>query len=95
MSRAVIATDVPGTRELVQHERNGLLFAPGDADQLAAHLVRLAGHPAEARLMGKRGTEVVSEQQLWANDVARRHLDVYAGTLRTHELGRSGERTRS
>lgn len=89
MRRAVVATDVPGTRELVQHGRNGLLFPPGDADRLAAHLERLARQPAEARLMGQRGTEVVGEQQLWASDVARRHLNLYEDVLQARKVGAS------
>ena len=33
-------------RELIRHERNGLLFAPGDAASLAAQLLRLASEPS-------------------------------------------------
>lgn len=40
----IVATDVPGTRELVQHEHTGLLSAYGDADALAHNLDTLCRH---------------------------------------------------
>ncbi len=39
----VVASRIGGIPELVQHEVNGLLFSPGDADALAQGLARLAG----------------------------------------------------
>ena len=43
--RPVIASDIGGIPELVDHEQNGLLFAPGDIDGLARALRRLADEP--------------------------------------------------
>jgi glycosyltransferase involved in cell wall biosynthesis len=48
MGRAVVATRVDGTREVVHHEGNGLLAEPGDLQGLAAALVRL-GKDGELR----------------------------------------------
>lgn len=42
----VITADLGSMRELVEHERNGLLFAPGNAASLAAQLLRLAAEPS-------------------------------------------------
>ena len=42
----VIASDLGGMAEMVRHDRNGLLFAPGDADALAAQIRRLLDEPA-------------------------------------------------
>ena len=41
----VIASDLGGMAEMVDHGRNGLLFAPGDAAALAAQLRRLLEEP--------------------------------------------------
>lgn len=41
MGKAVIATDVDGTREAVTHEQNGLLVPPANPEALAAAMVRL------------------------------------------------------
>jgi glycosyltransferase involved in cell wall biosynthesis len=41
----VVASDLGGIAELVEHERSGLLFPPGDAGALRAALVRLVREP--------------------------------------------------
>jgi glycosyltransferase involved in cell wall biosynthesis len=43
--RAMIASNVPGCREVVIHEHNGLLFAVDDAPALADAMARLAADP--------------------------------------------------
>ena len=43
--RPVIASNIGGIPELVDHEQNGLLFEPGDIDGLARALRRLADEP--------------------------------------------------
>jgi len=42
----VVASDLGGLAEVVQHEQNGLLFRAGDAASLRAAIERLAGDPA-------------------------------------------------
>ena len=49
--RPIIASDLPVTRELVP-SRAGLFHPPGDAEALAAHLVRLAKAPQTRVQMG-------------------------------------------
>jgi glycosyltransferase involved in cell wall biosynthesis len=43
--RAMIASDVPGCREVVLHEQTGLLFPVDDAMALADAMARLAADP--------------------------------------------------
>jgi glycosyltransferase involved in cell wall biosynthesis len=43
--RAMIASDVPGCREIVLHEQTGLLFPVNDAAALAEAMARLGGEP--------------------------------------------------
>jgi glycosyltransferase involved in cell wall biosynthesis len=43
----VVASDLGGIAEIVQHGRNGLLFPAGDVVALAAHFARLAGDRGE------------------------------------------------
>jgi glycosyltransferase involved in cell wall biosynthesis len=47
----VIASDIGALSELVSHGRTGLLFRPGDAEDLAAKVEWLVAHPAEMRQM--------------------------------------------
>ena len=45
----VVASDIPGNRDLIRHGENGLLFRPGDADSLAANLRRVVEDDRERR----------------------------------------------
>lgn len=54
-SLPVIATDVGGIPELIQHEENGLLVPPADPVALAHAIQRLGDDPAEAFRMGRQG----------------------------------------
>lgn len=44
----VIASNIGAVAELVEHGRTGLLFRPGDPDDLAAQVEWLLSHPAQA-----------------------------------------------
>lgn len=55
--RAIVTTDVPGCRDVVQHEWNGLLVPVGDAVALAAAIRRLLEEPATRARFGRRGRE--------------------------------------
>ena len=51
----VVATDVPGTRDLIEHEASGYLFAPGHRAGLARWAEYLLNHPDAARQIGAAG----------------------------------------
>jgi glycosyltransferase involved in cell wall biosynthesis len=53
--RAIVATDVPGCREVVRSGVNGLLVPPRDAAALADAIAALAADPALRGAMGRRG----------------------------------------
>ena len=59
LAKPVVATDIPGSRELVRREETGLLVPHGDAGALHAALARLAADAALRERMGQRGREVV------------------------------------
>ncbi len=72
----VIATDVPGCREIVEHGVNGLLVPPRNADALAAAIAKLLADPRLCKQMGSRGRDkVVAEFD--ERIVIRRTIDVY------------------
>lgn len=58
-ARAIVATDVPGCREIVEDGVNGLLVAPRDAESLADALSALLDDPTRRAQMGRRGRERV------------------------------------
>ena len=48
----VVASDIPGNRELIEPGRTGLLFPAGDAGALAAEIKGLLADPVRARALG-------------------------------------------
>jgi glycosyltransferase involved in cell wall biosynthesis len=56
--RPIVTTDVPGCREVVRHEENGLLVPTRDPVALAAALRRLIMSPALRDFLGRRGREI-------------------------------------
>jgi glycosyltransferase involved in cell wall biosynthesis len=52
-ARPVVASDMGGIPELVEHGRTGFLFAPGDAEALASALRELNEQPERAAVMGR------------------------------------------
>lgn len=57
--RPVVATDVPGCREIVRDGENGFLVPAKDAGALAEALIKLIGDAELRRRMGARGREIV------------------------------------
>jgi glycosyltransferase involved in cell wall biosynthesis len=53
--KPVVATRVGGLPEMIEHEQQGLLVEPRDADGLAGAIVELVRDPDRARAMGERG----------------------------------------
>ncbi|WP_238946365.1 glycosyltransferase [Vandammella animalimorsus] len=63
---AVVGSRVPGIQEVIAHERNGLLAAPGDPLALADALERLLREPAWAAglaAQGRRDAQALYSQQ--------------------------------
>ncbi len=56
-ARPIIATDVPGCREIVRHGETGLLIPAGNTDALVDAIRRLARDPVLRRRMGEKGRE--------------------------------------
>jgi len=55
----VVATDLPGTRDLIEHETTGYLFAPGHRAGLARWAEHLLNHGDVARQIGLAGQQRV------------------------------------
>jgi glycosyltransferase involved in cell wall biosynthesis len=60
--RAIVATDVPGCREIVRHEVNGLLVPPNDSPALADAICTLTADPSFRGEAGRRGRAIVSAE---------------------------------
>jgi glycosyltransferase involved in cell wall biosynthesis len=69
--KPVIATRTGPQCELVTPGRDGLLVAPGDAEELAAAIATVLGDPSRARAMGERGRESVLAGHTWNHAIDR------------------------
>src|SRR5205807_2783557 len=54
-ARPIVATDVPGCREVVRPGETGILVQPRDVEGLAEAIATLAGDPARRDAMGRAG----------------------------------------
>jgi glycosyltransferase involved in cell wall biosynthesis len=81
MGRPLIATDVPGCRDVVENGINGYLCAVRDASSLADAMRRFADLPRTNRLaMGEAARRRVQER-FSEEFVVRAYLDVIAGLI--------------
>lgn len=78
----VIATDIPGTRDLVEHERTGYLYPVGDAAGLTRLTNRLLTTPDLATAMGSAARERVKDH-FSIETMVQRHSELYKRLCRT------------
>jgi glycosyltransferase involved in cell wall biosynthesis len=74
--RPIVTTDVPGCREIVNHEDTGFLVPPEDAEELARRIRQLLDDPDLRREMGRNGRSRV-EENFTARQVAGTIVECY------------------
>ena len=75
-ARPIVATDVPGCREIVRHGETGILVPANETARLAEAIAALAGDPERRRAMGRAGRALV-EREFAEEIVARETLALY------------------
>jgi glycosyltransferase involved in cell wall biosynthesis len=91
MGKPLIATNVPGCRDIVIDGINGLLVPARDHQELARAMLTLAGNPALRLAMGQAGRARVKEL-FDESIVIRKTLGVYARVLpHRQDLGKLAE----
>lgn len=75
MAKPLIATDVPGCRQVVEAEVNGLLCAARDAQSLADAMQRMLDTPAEVRAEWGRAGRLRIEREFDERIVAAHYLE--------------------
>ena len=83
--RAIVASEIPGCREVVRHGENGLLVPQRNPAALAEAISALAGDVGMRRAMGANGRKL-AEQQFSVDRVNRSTLMVYASAGQPHIL---------
>ena len=61
-AKPIVATDVPGCREVVRNGDNGILVPPKNAQALAQAIATLLQDPALCERMGRRGRDLVVKE---------------------------------
>ncbi len=79
-ARPMVASNVPGCREVVRPGDTGLLASPRDIQALAEAIAALAGDPVRRKAMGRAARALV-EQEFAEEVVARETLAVYDAAL--------------
>ena len=79
--RAIVATDVPGCREIARHEQNALLVPARDSGALADALRRVLTDDALRLRLGTRGREIALDE-FGDGIVAEKTLAIYEELLR-------------
>ena len=74
---AVVGTDIPGIRELVQNGRTGWIVPPGDSHILAEVFKALIYGKSDYMTAGKTGRERMVDQKLTWKETALRYRELY------------------
>lgn len=84
--KPLVATDVPGCREIVVDDYNGFLVSPGFHMDLVAALKRLADSPELQGIFGRKGRDLVEKS--FSNEfVIDRTMQVYSDVFLRHNAG--------
>jgi phosphatidyl-myo-inositol alpha-mannosyltransferase len=89
---AIVASDIPGYRDVVSHGTQGFLVQRQDPSALADALIRLLGDDELRAAMGRRGQETARHYD-WPQ-IAAQVLDYYADVLERHEAQPTIQRVR-
>jgi len=76
----IVATDIRGTRELVEHGRTGWLVEPKNPEGLAAAILEALDHPEVRREMARRALDEVVPRYAMT-DIARQYVTIYRSLL--------------
>ena len=79
----VVATDIPGNRDLISHQDTGLGYPVGNSQELARYIAYMIDHPVEAQHMAQRGkAKVIAE---YSNTRMAENYTAIYGALATNQ----------
>ena len=74
---ASIASRIPPHQELIQENQSGLLFEPGNSDQLAGALEKLIQNSPQRETFGQAAAASIRERKMTSPGMIQRHLELY------------------
>lgn len=78
----VVASDIGGTKELIQHEKTGLMFEPKNAQKLSEQILRILDNPQEANTFAERAHQSLETNGLTWKSHGKRLVSTYLDILR-------------
>jgi PEP-CTERM/exosortase A-associated glycosyltransferase len=78
--RLIVASDVGGHREMIEHGKTGMLFKAGNADALADQVLQLIRQVQTWPLLRRQAKAYVARERNWGVSVAR-YRDIYQRLL--------------
>jgi glycosyltransferase involved in cell wall biosynthesis len=69
MGKGIVASRLDQLADVLEHERTALLVNPGDAEELAAAILRLALNPAEREALGAAARREAVDRHGWSRNV--------------------------
>jgi glycosyltransferase involved in cell wall biosynthesis len=83
LGKPVIASKIGGIQELIENYKTGILFEPGDADELKKNIVYLLNNPGEIVKFGKNARHFV-EDNLSQEDFYQNLMKIYHRAIERH-----------
>jgi glycosyltransferase involved in cell wall biosynthesis len=71
MGKPIVASDLEQIGEVIQNDVNGLTFTPGNADQLADQILKIAREPQLAERLGRQARIDAESHHTWSRNVER------------------------
>lgn len=84
MKKAVVATPVDGTKEIIEDQVSGLLFPEHDHVSMANCIRRLADDPTLRAKLGQEARKVI-DSSFSIDQMSRKIADLYFGVLKGHK----------
>lgn len=86
LGKCVVASDIGGIPEIVKDGINGILFQPGDEQDLLEKIVYLLNNPHKIKELGRNGFKTINEH----NNPASHYqtlVSIYNGVIDKHKSG--------
>ena len=78
----VIASNIDGTRELVQDSKTGFLFEVNNSEQLAEHMKILKENPKLRQKLGSNARQFIIKNSLTWSNTAMRYAQIYMDIIK-------------
>lgn len=86
MAKTVLASDVGGHRELIQHDKTGLLFQAENEEDFLRQAVRAIKDSNLRPMIGERARRYVENERAWPHIISR-YIKIYEDLATSSRLG--------